>query len=116
MSVYKRRSGRYAVLVDLEPTATGLRRRKSIGTYRTRKEAEAAERKALEARDHGTDLSPQTVTVQQLLDRYAERCRTKALATKTVERYEELANCHVLPVIGGLTLARLKPAHVLNVY
>jgi len=116
MSVYKRKSGRYAVLVDLEATALGGRRRKSIGTYRTRKEAEAAERKALEARDRGIDLAPQTVTVQELLERYIERCKTKALATKTLERYEELAKCHLRPVVGGLTLAKLKPAHVLNVY
>jgi hypothetical protein len=71
MSIYKRKSGRYAVLVDLEPTALGLRRRKSIGTFRTRKEADAAERKALEARDRGTDLSPQTVNVTELLEKYA---------------------------------------------
>lgn len=116
MSVYKRRSGKYAVLIDLEPTALGGRRRKSIGTYRTRKFAEAAERKALEARDRGCDLSPQTVTVCELLEKYAERCRTKALATKTLERYDELARCHLLPVIGGLALARLKPAHVASVY
>ena len=116
MSTYKRKSGRYAVLIDLEATATGLRRRKSIGTFRTRKEAEAAERKALEARDRGCDLNPQTVTVRELLEKYAERCRTKALATKTLERYEELAKCHLLPVIGGLSLARLKPTHVANVY
>jgi integrase len=81
-----------------------------------RKEAEAAERKALDARDRGCDLSPQTVTVRELLEKYAERCRTKALATKTLERYEELAECHLLPVIGGLTLARLKPTHVASVY
>ncbi len=79
VSIYRRKSGRYAVLVDLEPTAIGGRRRKSIGTYRTRREADAAERKALEARDRGTDLSPQTVTVAELLEKYAERCRTKAL-------------------------------------
>ena len=44
MSIYKRRP---AVMPfrDLESTATGLRRRKSVGTYRTRKEAEAAERR-----------------------------------------------------------------------
>jgi len=56
MSIYRRKSGRYAVLVDLEPTA-GLRRRKSIGTYRTRKEAERAERQAIEARDRGIDVA-----------------------------------------------------------
>jgi hypothetical protein len=46
MSIYKRKSGRYAVLIDLESSATEVRRRKSIGTFRTRKEADAAERKA----------------------------------------------------------------------
>jgi integrase len=75
-----------------------------------------AERKALEARDRGYDLSLQTVTVRELLEKYAQRCRAKALATKTLERYEELAECHLLPVIGALTLARLKPHHVGNVY
>ncbi|HEY6326591.1 MAG TPA: site-specific integrase [Candidatus Cybelea sp.] len=116
MSIYKRRSGRWAVLIDLEATTAGLRRRKSIGTYRTRKEAEAAERKALEARDRGIDLSPQTVTVKELLERYIERCRAKALATKTLERYHELAKCHLLSVIGGVILSKLKPTHVLSVY
>ena len=42
MSIYRRKSGRYAVLIDLEPTALGGRRRKSSGTYRTRKEAAAS--------------------------------------------------------------------------
>ena len=41
-----------------KPSATGLRRRKGVGTYRTRKEAEAAERKALDARDRGFDIAP----------------------------------------------------------
>lgn len=61
MSVYKRKSGRYAVLVDLEPTALGGRRRKSIGTYRTRKEAEAAERKA-------TTVKPITTCLKNLAE------------------------------------------------
>ena len=33
MSIYKRKSGRYAVLVHLESSATGLRRRKSVGRF-----------------------------------------------------------------------------------
>lgn len=116
MSVYKRKSGKYAVLIDLDSSPTGMRRRKSIGTFRTRKEADAAERGALEARDRGVDLSPKTVTVAEILVRYMERCRTKALSTKTLERYDALARCHILPVIAGVPLARLKPAHVLDVY
>lgn len=112
MSIYKRKSGRYAVLVDLEASATGLRRRKSVGTFRTRKEAEAAERKALEARDRGIDLSPKTVTVAELLDRFVADRRAKGRALRTIMRYEELAKHSISPHIGGVPLAKLSPAHL----
>jgi integrase len=112
MSVYKRKSGRYAVLIDLDPTATGLRRRKSIGTYRTRKEAESAERRALEARDRGIDLSPRTLTVAHLLERFIADRRAKGRALRTVQRYEELAKFSISKLTGSLTLAKLTPAHI----
>lgn len=112
MSIYKRKSGRYAVLVDLEPTVLGGRRRKSIGTYRTRKEAEAAERKALDSRDRGIDLSPKTVKVVELLDRFVADRRAKGRALRTVMRYEELARLTIAPHIGGVPLAKLAPAHL----
>jgi integrase len=112
MSIYRRKSGRYAVLIDLERTATGLRRRKSTGTYRTRKEAEAAERKALEARDRGIDLSPKTVTVAELLDRVVADRRAKGRALRTVIRYDELAKFTIAPHIGGVAIAKLSPAHL----
>jgi hypothetical protein len=70
----------------------------------------------LEARDRGVDLSPKTVTVTEILASYIERCQTKAFSTKNIERYDALARCHILPVIGGVPLPRLKRAHVLDVY
>jgi integrase len=114
MSVYRRKSGRYAVLIDLEPSATGGRRRKSIGTYRTRREAEGAERKALEARDNGHDLSPKTVTVGELLDRFIASRREKEppCALRTVARYEELARLTIKPHLGSIAVAKLKALHV----
>jgi hypothetical protein len=56
MSIYRRKSGRYAVRVDLDPSHTGGRRRKSLGTFATRKETERAERDALSARARGIGL------------------------------------------------------------
>lgn len=112
MSVYRRQSGRYAVLIDLEPSVTGLRRRKSIGTYRTRKDAEAAERKALEARERGIDLSAKTCTVTELLDRFVADRRSKGRAVRTVMRYEEIAKHSIEPHLGPVVLGKLTPAHV----
>jgi integrase len=112
MSIYKRKSGRYAVLVELESTALGARRRRSMGTYRTRKEAEAAERRALETRDRGIDLSPRTVTVAEVLERFVADRRAKGRALRTVMRYDELAKLTIVPHIGGIMLAKLSPAHL----
>jgi len=54
--------------------------------------------------------------VDELLTRYMQRCRTKALATKTLERYTELAEHHISPVIGRVALAKLSPTQVTSVY
>lgn len=115
MSIYRRKSGRYAVLIDLEPTALGGRRRKSIGTYRMRKEAEAAERKALEARDRGIDLNPRRVTLAEVVERFLTAVAPE-LSPATTARYEEHWRMHVAPAVGGMPIAALKPAHLAALY
>ena len=115
MSIYKRESGHYAALIDLEPTAAGLRRRKSLGTFATKKEAERAERDALAARDRGIDLDPQKVTVAEIATRFLKSVEPD-LAGQTVSRYEEHLRMHVVPNIGSLGAASLKPAHLADLY
>jgi integrase len=115
MSVYRRGSGRYAVLIDLESGATGRRRRKSIGTYRTKKEAQAAERAALQARDRGVDLSPANVTLSTVVDRFIESV-TNRLAPETVAGYAELWRLHAAPRLGGIALGKLRAAHLQQLY
>ncbi len=112
MSIYRRRSGRYQVLIDLEASAQGLRRRKATGTYRTRKEAEAAERKALEARDRGIDLSPKTVIVSELLDRYLADREALDRGAKTLQEYRGCADRLIRPHLGGIALAKLRPTRI----
>jgi integrase len=87
-------------------------RRRSLGTFGTRREAERAEREALAAKDRGIDLSPRTVTVQELLARFVADRRTKARAVRTVERYEGIVRLLIAPHLGTITVAKLSPAHV----
>lgn len=115
MSVYKRASGRYAVLVDLEPSATGLRRRKSVGTYRTRKDAARAERHAIEARDRGIDLDPRSVTLSEVAAQFFKSVGPD-LAPATLARYEEHWRMHIAPALGGIVASKLKPAHLAQLY
>ena len=115
MSIYKRKSGRYAVLVDVERTTLDERRRKSIATFRTRKEAESAERNALEARDRGYNLDPEKVTIAELAERFISAVAPD-LAGQTVSRYEEHLRMHVVPSIGGIVASKLRPAHLAEFY
>jgi len=110
LSIYKRASGRWAVLVDLE-TGAGGRRRRSLGTFVTKKEAERAEREALSTRDRGIDLAPRTVTLRDVLERYLAD-RKQHCGAKTLERYRQIADAYILPHLGGIPITKLRPVTI----
>jgi hypothetical protein len=114
MSVYKRASGKWLVLIDVDRTETGKRIRKSLGTFSTKKEADRAEREALSARDRGVDLAPRTVKVEAVLNHYLAE-REAHCGAKTLERYRELATRNILPTLGSRYVVKLKPAHIASI-
>lgn len=108
MSIYKRKSGRYAVVIA---KAEGSTDRRSLGTFATRKEAQRAERDALTARERGIDLAPRSVTVADIMQRYL-RDRKGRCEAKTLQEYEKITEAYILPHLGTRSLARLRPAHI----
>ncbi len=114
MSIYKRKSGHYAVLIDLDPDARGKRRRKSLGTYRTHKEAERAERDALSARDRGIDIVPSQVTLDGLFRRYMFDAEARRLSGTTLHGYEQIWK-RVAP-LASIPVTKLKPAHLAELF
>jgi integrase len=114
MSVYKRASGKWLVLIDVDRDEKGKRIRKSFGTFPTKKDAERVEREALSALDRGIDLTPKTLTVAALFERFISDRRAKDRSIRTVERYESLVKHWILPSIGSQKIAALKPAHILG--
>jgi integrase len=114
VSVYKRGS-RWAARIDLEPTALGGRRRKSLGSFATRKDGERAERQAIEARDRGSNLDPRRVTLADVAERFLTSVAHE-LSPSTTARYDEHWRMHVAPTVGGIPVAKLKPAHLTALY
>jgi integrase len=112
--IYKRKSGRWCVRVDIDRDNTGARSRRSIGTFGTKKEAESAERAALQAREKGMDFDAARLTIAEVCDRFVERCRAKGLAPSTVVRYKELYRD--LDAIAKVKLGDLTRANVSGVY
>ncbi len=108
MSIYKRKSGKYTVVLAQSEGSTD---RRSLGTFATKKEAEKAGRDALSARDRGIDLAPAKVTVAEIVERYL-RDRQGRCAAKTMQEYRKLANSYIIPHLGSKPLAKLRPAHI----
>lgn len=111
MSVFKRKSGRYAVLIDLMPTTLGKRRRRSLGTFATKAEAQKAERSALLERDRGIDIEPGSVTVKALIARFVAAASPN-WSPITAHRTRDILDRYILPHLGEIKLERLAPAHV----
>jgi integrase len=111
-AIYRRKSGRWAAIVDLERNGGGNRRRSNLGTYRSRKEAERAERDALAARDRGVDIDPARITVEELLDRYLQERRMLGRGANTLQEYDASAERYLKPHLGSILLPKLRTAHV----
>jgi integrase len=112
MSVYKLPSGNWRVVIDVDREMNGTRGRRSLGAFKTRKDAERAEREALTARDRGIDLAPMTVTVKQLADRYLSDREALGRGEKTIEEYRRIVTLYIVPHLGEKIVAKLRPAHV----
>jgi integrase len=115
MSIYRRKSGGYQVVVDYDPTATGGRRRRIVGTFATKKEAERAERDAKKERDDGHDIPADRITIAELAKRFIDAVAPD-LAGQTASRYEEHLRMHILPRIGSMAVRKLKRAHLVGLY
>lgn len=106
-------SGRWRVrLVD---PATG--QRVSIGSYRTKAEAEVAFAAALTNQGKGAWVAPDKGRIS--LNEYAPKwlatrltSRGEPLRPKTVELYESFLRLHILPTLGPVPLGRLTTATV----
>jgi integrase len=112
MAIFKRARG-YTVVIDV--TTTGRRKRRSVGTFATRRDAERAEREALSSRDRGIDVAPATVTVAELFDRFFRDAAAR-ISPKTRERYEMIERRSIRPTLGPIAVAKLKPAHLSELY
>lgn len=105
---------RWQVVIDIEDAA-GKRKRTTIGTYRTKKEADAAERTAIIDREQGTLLEKDTTTVAVLLDRWlADKAAT--VTSNTVADYRQVIDKHITPALGDVPIRKLTPAELQTQY
>lgn len=113
-----RRRGKYwTVVVDcgVDPI-TGRRRQIRRSVKGPKREAEGLVARLLHERDQGIDLRPDRLTVAAYLSRWLEDYAGPNIAPSTHKRYEELLRLHLVPALGRLPLAKLRPAHIQAAY
>jgi integrase len=115
MAIEKRtgKDGKPAYRVRIADThpVTGRRQNKTVGTYRTKKEAEKAERDALTQQERGTLVDPKTTTIAELLDAWLAT-KAGSVSPNSHKDYEIAIRRHLKPAFGNVRAQRLAPAQV----
>ena len=109
--VRKRRTWEFIVNIGPHPV-TGRRRQKSKSGFATKKEAESALHEFIRYIEGGGDPSPERIGLSEYLNRWIEFQRTRGIRSRTLDSYEGYIRREIVPVIGGLELAKIRPGHV----
>ncbi len=111
--IVKRYKNSYTIVLNLgTDPATGNRKQQWISVKGNKKEAEKRLAELLHQLDTGTFMKPGKTTLGDYLRQWLrDYCRAN-LAPRTVEGYESIGRCHLIPSLGQIPLTQLKPEHL----
>ena len=110
-----RQTVRWYVVVDIGRTASGRRRQKWHGGFRTRKEAEAARARIVHEINGGTYIEPSKVTFDQWIETWLPTIKTQ-VKPSTFDSYRRNLELHVLPRLGRQPLGNITGANLTALY
>jgi integrase len=114
MAVYRRgdRSGKWMFAFDVERGPGEKRQQVRKTGFRTKKEAEAAERQVRAEHDQGVRINEADISLATFFDQWLSAYAPNRLKPSTAERYEQLARLYIKPAIGKLTMRQIRPYHI----
>ena len=114
--IRERSPGSFELRYDLGTDLATGRRRTATATVRgTRKEAERELRRLLRSLDTGEHVDPNRMTVREWLMTWLAAVRAE-VAPRSYDRYASIVDCHLVPGLGNLRLAKLAPVHIQEFY
>jgi hypothetical protein len=109
--VRKRRTWEFVVDIGPHPD-TGRRSQKSKGGFAARREAESALHEFIRYVEGGGDPSPERIRLAEYLSGWLDYQRARGIRARTLDTYEGYIRREIIPVIGGLELAKVRPGHI----
>jgi integrase len=112
----RKRGDIWYYVIDLEADpATGKRRQKSKGGFKTKKECEKAMNEMITEVESGQFFESEELTFKQYLDYWLETYAKVNVAQSTFQLYEGFAKT-IIAYIGNLKIKDAKPSHIQRFY
>jgi integrase len=113
--IRERSPGHWAIVLDLRDPVTGERHRKWHSLVGTKRKAQDECARLISSLQGGTYLEPAKITVAQFLDRWLEDVKARVTA-KTHERYSEIVQKNIKPLLGAVVITKLRPMQISDAY
>ncbi|MEQ1954411.1 site-specific integrase [Mesorhizobium sp. CN2-181] len=116
-NITRRGKGSWRLKFDLgTDPATGKRLTQYVTVRGTKKEAEAELNKRLNQIDEGTFVEKTATSVEEYARHWLKAIAPSKAAAKTLERYGEIVDQHIVPQIGRVALQKLDGARIDEFY
>jgi Phage integrase, N-terminal SAM-like domain len=113
--IRERSPGRWAIVVEMRDPETGRRKRKWHSFAGTKRQAQVECARLVSEVGIGTYVEPSKTTLAQFLDRWLDDVRTR-VTPKTYERYSQICQKNIAPLLGAIPLAKLRPEQISEAY
>jgi integrase len=111
----ERSPGHWAIILDLPDPKTGKRRRKWHSFKGTKRQAQTECARLISEMDSGEYVEPSKLTLSQFFERWLKHIKPN-VTPRTHERYGDLLNKNVAPLIGAKVLSKLQPIDISEAY
>jgi integrase len=113
--IRERSPGHWAIILDIRDAETGKRKRKWHSFAGGKREAQIECSRLIAELTGGTYIDPTRLTVAAFFDRWIDHMRGQ-VSPRSHERYAEIARKNIAPLLGGVALTKLTPAHISGAY
>lgn len=114
--IRERSPGHWAIVIDISDAETGKRRRKWHSFEGTKREAQTECARLIGEHKAGkASLVSAKTTVAEYLARWLDHMQTQ-LGPRSHERYGDVINKNIVPLIGNVALAKLHPTAISDAY
>jgi integrase len=102
----------YTIIFDLGKDEIGKRKQKTIGGFKTKREAEKALNENISKVEKGEFFVTKDILFKDYLNKWIEEYCKNNLSYKTQKTYNQLINSYIIPRLGNIPLSKLKPLNL----